>query len=256
MCLILFSYRKHKKYRLILAANRDEFYARPTEPLSKWDGSDGIIAGRDIEAGGTWMGVSEKGRFAALTNFRDPESVKKDALSRGFLVSGFFGNPETAPKDYLAAVSRRQNMYNGFNLLAGDNIDLFYFSNREGIARKLEPGIYGLSNHLVNTPWPKVEKGKKQLEMLVESGEFENPEKIFELLGDTELPDDSLLPETGMGIEWERILAPLFIKSEIYGTRSSSFLVMDYEGKGFFMEKTWVKNGQEVAEGKIRTVKF
>ncbi len=256
MCLILFLYKKHKKHKLILAANRDEFYARPTESISRWNSGPGIIAGKDLEAGGTWMGISGKGRFAALTNFRDPKSVKKDALSRGFLVSDFLHVKDLPPEKYLESVSRKKDFFNGFNLLAGDEDDFFYFSNREGIIRKLGPGIYGLSNHLIDTPWPKVEKGKSNLEKLVESGDFENPENVFSMLGDREVPSDSLLPETGMGIEWERLLAPLFIQSEIYGTRSSSFLVIDYDGSGFVMERSWLKKGDEVIHGATEIIRF
>lgn len=256
MCLILFSYKEQKNYKLILAANRDEFYARPTAPISRWNSGSGIIAGKDLEAGGTWMGVSENGRFAALTNFRNPELMKRDALSRGILVSGFLENKKDSPQDYLKIVSQKKELYNGFNLLAGDEEDLFYFSNMEGIIRKIEPGLYGLSNHLLNTPWPKVEKGKKKLADLIASGEFKDHEKIFSILSDSEQPDDRLLPETGMGIEWERILAPLFIRSEIYGTRSSSFLLISHDNTGFFMEKTWIKDESGLREGEIKTLNF
>lgn len=256
MCLILFSYKKHKKYKLILAANRDEFYARPTEPISRWNKGNGIIAGKDLEAGGTWMGISENGHFAALTNFRDPKSIKKDVLSRGLLVSNFLEGKNDSPEDYLNHIAAQNKLYNGFNLLAGDRDDLYYFSNHEGIVRKIEPGLHGLSNHLLDTPWPKVEKGKKYLERLIDSECFENHEKIFAFLEDSEIPPDQLLPETGMGIDWERMLAPLFIKSDIYGTRSSSFLLIGYDGKGIFTEKTWIKTGGNVIPGETRVINF
>jgi len=256
MCLILFSYKKHKKYKLILAANRDEFYARPTGPVSRWSGGSGIIAGKDLEAGGTWMGLANNGRFAALTNFRNPKMIKNDALSRGFLVSNFLEEKNNSPEDYLVHVAAQKNLYNGFNLLAGDTEDLYYFSNHEGVVRKIEPGLHGLSNHLLDTPWPKVEKGKKYLERLIDSECFENHEKIFAFLEDSELPPDQLLPETGMGIDWERILAPLFIKSEIYGTRSSSFLLVNYDNKGIFAEKTWNKTCGDIMIGETRVMSF
>ena len=146
MCLILFSYKKHKKHKLILAANRDEFYSRPTEAISRWNGGSGIIAGKDLEAGGTWMGLSAgHGLVSALTNFRDPKSVKSDALSRGFLVSDFLEGKNNSPEKYLEHVSLRKDFYNGFNLIAGDENNLFYFSNREGIIRKIpatQPGVH------------------------------------------------------------------------------------------------------------------
>jgi len=256
MCLILFSYKKHKKYKLILAANRDEFYARPTKPISRWDGGSGIIAGKDLEAGGTWMGISGDGRFAALTNFRDPKSIKKDALSRGLLVSNFLEDKNNSPEGYLNYVAAQKGLYNGFNLLAGDEDDLYYFSNNEGIIRKIEPGLHGLSNHLINTPWPKVEKGKKSLKKIIDSDCIEEYEKTFAFLKDQELPSDEFLPETGMGIEWERLLAPIFIQSKIYGTRSSSFLLVGYDNKGFFAEKTWINTGDSVMAGTTRVISF
>lgn len=256
MCLILFSYNEHEKYRLILAANRDEFYARPTDPISKWNSGSGIIAGKDLEAGGTWMGITPDGKFAALTNHRDPKKNRKDVLSRGLLVSDYLEKKEHTPESYLGLVSGKKSLYNGFNLLAGDGDDLFYFSNVEGMIKKLEPGLYGLSNHFLNTPWPKVQKGMEGLRSLVSSGGFSDPEKIFSLLSDPELPEDKLLPDTGMGMEWERILAPLFIKSEIYGTRSSSLLLISHDNTGVFTERTWIKKGTEVQVAGTRRIIF
>lgn len=252
MCLILFSYKKHDKYKLILAANRDEFYSRPTEPVSRWNDGSGIIAGKDLEAGGTWMGVTENGRFSALTNYRNPRAIKSEVLSRGLLVSEFLKKGSAPPEKYLEDVAKQKEMYNGFNLLAGDKEDLYYFSNMEGRIRKVQPGVYGLSNHLLDTPWPKTENGKAGLQRIIDSDELENPGAYFSMLSDSTTPPDHLLPDTGMGLDWERILGPVFIKSEIYGTRSSSLLLVDYSGRCVFAEKTWSKSKGGEITGSMR----
>lgn len=261
MCLILFLYDIHKDYRLILGANRDEFYERPTAPLGFWDDHPNIpanipaniLAGRDRKGGGTWMGVSRKGRFAALTNYRDPASLRSDAPSRGEIVSGFLLSP-LSPEAYLADLHTAGKAYNGFNLIAGDHKELYYYSNREGEIRRLEPGLYGLSNRFLDTPWPKVQKGKAGLSELLPKTHID-PEDIFRLLKDCSVPPDALLPDTGMGLEWERILSPVFIRSPSYGTRSSSVLLMDYGGWISFYERTFIgRSGKETEEDRHFTI--
>jgi len=249
MCLILLSYRAHPSYGLILAANRDEFYDRPTAPLGFWPEAPQILGGRDLKRGGTWLGVTKTGRICAVTNFRDPTVQLTDAPSRGLLVAGFLKGSES-PLEYLQKVKGAGERYNGFNLLAGDESGIFYCSNRtDGIVR-LSPGIHGLSNHLLDTPWPKVAKGKKYLEKILSSDEI-NCESIFDLLSDRDMPADRDLPATGVGIEWERILSPLFIKSDIYGTRSSSIVLID--GKRVtFMERTYIKDGPDSMKHETR----
>jgi len=240
MCLILLSYLNHPSYRLILAANRDEFYDRSTAPLGFWDETPHILAGRDLKSGGTWLGVTKKGRLCAITNFRDPVVQISDAPSRGLLVENFLKGSEL-PQRYLEKVKEAGERYNGFNLLAGDESGLFFFSNRADKTVKLSPGLYGLSNHLLDTPWPKIARGKKRLEKILSSNEIDC-ESIFELLSDRNIPPDIDLPDTGVGIEWERILSPLFIKSDIYGTRSSSIVLIGKENITF-MERTYIKDG-------------
>jgi uncharacterized protein with NRDE domain len=236
MCLILLSYQKHPRYRLVLAANRDEFYERPTRPAAFWEEDENILAGRDLQAGGTWLGITRTGRLAAITNYREPHAFKQNAPSRGKLISGFLQETST-PCDYLRGVAARSTLYNGFNILAGDTEKLCYFSNRDGGVKELAPGIYGLSNHLLDTPWPKVDLGKKLLGSAL-NGDLV-PENIFQILRDKTMPGDKKLPKTGVSLEWERILSSIFINSPIYGTRSSTLITIDYEDNVNFIERVF-----------------
>lgn len=239
MCLILFAYRTHPGYRLILAANRDEFFARPTEALAFWSDEPGILAGRDLQAGGTWFGLSGDGRFAAVTNFRDPKNISAEALSRGripvdYLKSGL------NPQRFWTAKRGEWSRYNGFNLLAGDRQSLVWASNRTGQEQKLGPGLYGLSNHLLDTDWPKVQRGKEKLRQLLAASGPVEAEDLFTLLEDSWQPPDSELPDTGIGPVWERLLAPLFISGEDYGTRSSLVLTITEDSRALCSERTFV----------------
>lgn len=238
MCLILLSYDSHPTCRLIVAANRDEFFARPTAPASFWDDAPQVLAGRDLKEGGTWLGITRSGRFAALTNFRDPRSYQGMAPSRGKLVSNFLLGTMTAA-DYLAQLRQEGDAYNGFNLIFGEGERLWYFSNRSDLPPSLSAGIHGLSNHLLDTPWPKVTRGRKSLARLCAEESAPSPEKLFALLADRTHPPDNLLPETGVGLERERLLSPLFIKSPNYGTRASTLLLIDRQGEVTFMERTF-----------------
>ena len=253
MCLIILSYSNYPLYRLILAANRDEFYDRPTAPLGFWDETPHVLAGRDLKSGGTWLGVTKTGRICAITNFRDPAAQITDAPSRGHLVADFLKGSES-PQKYLKKVKEAGIKYNGFNLLAGDESGIFFCSNRADKIVKLSPGLYGLSNNLLDTPWPKVAKGKRCMEKILSSNEIDC-ESLFELLSDRNMPPDSDLPDTGVGIEWERILSPLFIKSDIYGTRSSSIVLIGKENITF-MERTYIKNGPDSMKHETRQFSF
>ncbi|HUU49435.1 MAG TPA: NRDE family protein [Nitrospinota bacterium] len=238
MCLILFSYKTHSNYRLILAANRDEFYDRPTAPAAFWDDAPDLLGGRDLRHGGTWLGITKSGRIALVSDFRDPAAKKKDAPSRGLLVSNFLKGQEK-PIDYLKKITHKACQYNGFNLILGDKSQLYYYSNRNKKAQEISPGVYGLSNHLLDTPWPKVEKSKKAFTYLLSKKEKISPESIFKILADTTKPDDKSLPNTGVGLERERILSPIFISSPDYGTRSSTILLIDEENHVTFIEKVF-----------------
>jgi uncharacterized protein with NRDE domain len=242
MCLILFAYRAHPRYPLVVAANRDEWFRRPTAPAGFWSDAPEVLAGRDLEAGGTWLGVTRGGRFAALTNFRDPATLRDDAPSRGALVSDFLTSSTDADA-YLRSVRRDADRYNGFNLVLGDQTSLRYFSNREGDARALHPGIYGLSNHLLDAPWPKVRAGKARLGALLD-GEID-AEALLDLLDDSQVAPDAELPRTGVPLELERALSPRRIRAGDYGTRSSTVLLVAQDGEVSLLERSFDASGAE-----------
>ncbi|MBM4314971.1 MAG: NRDE family protein, partial [Deltaproteobacteria bacterium] len=187
--------------------------------------------------GGTWLGITRKGRLAALTNYRDPAHLKDGAPSRGKLVSDFLRGGRS-PQAYLRRLSTRAAQYNGFGLLVGTPDELCYFSNR-GAYTRLLPGVHGMSNHLLDTPWPKVERGRQALSDILEKDKTPSPERMFALLADRTSPPDDRLPDTGVGLEWERVLSPLFIESPVYGTRSSTVLVIDRKGHVLFFERVF-----------------
>ena len=255
MCLILLSYEMHPKYRMVLAANRDEYYDRPTAPVAFHDDSSDVLGGRDLKHHGMWLGISRYGRFAAITNYRDPGANISDAPSRGFLVRDFLTGKES-PDNYLKHVKSIGHQYNGFNLLIGDRSELYYYSNRGNTIEKLKAGMYGLSNHLMDTPWPKIIKGKSDLWKLLNGSEDIDPQDIFDLLKDGSCAPDSMLPDTGVDLEWERILSPLFITSELYGTRSSSIIFIEREGVVTFLERTFIPDGGLTKDEKTRKFTF
>jgi uncharacterized protein with NRDE domain len=245
----------HPKYRMVLAANRDEYYDRPTAPIAFHDDSPDVLGGWDLKHQGMWLGITRFGRFAAITNYRDPGLNLSDAPSRGFLVRDFLiGN--ASPINYLEHVKSIGHQYNGYNLLVGDRSELYYYSNRGNSIERLKPGIYGLSNHLMDTPWPKITKGKSDLEKLLSGREDIYPEDIFDILKDGSCPPDSMLPDTGVDLEWERILSPLFITSDIYGTRSSSIIFIERKGEVTFLERTFIPDGGVSKEEKTRKFRF
>ena len=249
MCLIVLAYRCRTDYPLILAANRDEFYSRPTRPLDFWPEPHGVLAGRDLQAGGTWLGLHRSGRLAAITNYREPDRQRPEAPSRGHLVSDFIGSRHEA-RSYLEALQRNARNYNGFNLIAGRPSSLFFYGNRGDAPRPIDAGIHGLSNHLLDTPWPKVQRARRAMTAIVARKERPHPEALMALLQDRYLPPDGKLPATGIGLEWERLLAPAFIRSPTYGTRSSSVILMAADGKTQFIERTFSPEGQ------VSTVQF
>lgn len=255
MCLIVLAYKTHPRYRLVLAANRDEFYDRPTRNLAYWDDFPKVLAGRDLKAHGTWLGMTRAGRLAAITNFREPHNIKTQAPSRGQLVTDFLTGNEP-PEQYGGRILATGQRYNGYNLLLGDLDSLCYCSNRSAKITKLGPGYYGLSNHLINTPWPKTEQGKQKMQALMNRSEKVDPASLFAMLQDRSLPPDNQLPDTGVGLEWERILAPLFIQSVIYGTRSSSIILIDRSGQVTFTERTYDPNPNQISEPTTRAFTF
>jgi uncharacterized protein with NRDE domain len=238
MCLVLLAVKSHPIYDLILLANRDEFYERPSAHAGFWDESPHVLGGRDLRGGGTWLGVTKNGKIAAITNYRDPAVYKSNAPSRGGLVRDFLKGEED-PEQYLESVIQKALDYNGFNLLLGDRHRILWYSNQSNQKRLLSPGIYGISNHLLDTPWPKVVRGKDLFKEIFTEGKEISSEKAFQCLRDDHIPDDKDLPDTGVGLERERMLSPIFITSPDYGTRSSTMLLIDKNDQVTFIERTY-----------------
>jgi uncharacterized protein with NRDE domain len=238
MCLVLFAYQCHPLYRLILAANRDEFYQRPTAPLDFWTDHPQVLAGRDLEQNGTWLGVTRNGRLAAITNYRDPKALKSNAPSRGHLVSDYLLG-SVAPEPYLRKIQATAHQYSGFNLLVGHGQELFYYSNFGPGIKRVAPGVHGLSNHLLDTPWPKVTLGKSRFMATLGQSRALLEDALFGLLLDQTVAPDTQLPHTGVDLTWERLLSPMFISSPGYGTRCSSVLMIDMAGRIQFSERVW-----------------
>ncbi len=244
MCLIAFAHRAHPRYPLVLVANRDEFYDRPTEVAGWWREPAGILAGRDLQAGGTWLGVTRRGRWAGVTNYREGRPPPADR-SRGELVLDFLDDNNADPGHYAAAVASRGERYNGFNLLAGDGDSLAYCTNRGREPRLLDPGVYTLSNHLLDTPWPKAEQARFRLRGVLRREDF-SPGDLFEVLADrTPVEDEALLPASGIDRDLERALSPAFIVGDEYGTRYTTVLLMDSRGGITFVEQNYLRGEPE-----------
>ncbi|HEX5386721.1 MAG TPA: NRDE family protein [Gemmatimonadales bacterium] len=242
MCLVLIAFESHPRFSIILAANRDEFYDRPTAAAAFWPEAPAVLAGRDLRASGTWLGIDRAGRFAAVTNYRQGEREPAAPRSRGRLVSDFLTSGMDA-RMYLKQVAREAEQYNGFNLLVGDTGQLWYFSNREGRIRGLSPRVYGLSNHLLDSPWPKVTAGKHALGALLLEAAPELGSGLLRLLSDRHQSADHLLPTTGVGLAWERLLSSAFISSPDYGTRSSTAVLVAHDGRVSFIEQSFGPGG-------------
>ncbi|GAB1269596.1 NRDE family protein [Aurantivibrio infirmus] len=240
MCLILFAYRSHQDFPLILAANRDERYDRPTAPAAFWQDSPKVLAGRDMKAGGSWLGITRQGKFAAITNLRGGANTQADLISRGHLVSDFLVS-DVDPVDYCESVVAKADRYNGFNLLIGDKKEFVYCNNDKAL-EILTPGIYGLSNHKLNSPWPKVIRGKESLEKIIQKHSNTSPinnDQLLSILGDKSIAGDHELPNTGIDIELERTLSPMFIESETYGTCLSTSIIINSSNQVQFKERSF-----------------
>jgi len=240
MCLIFLSINNHPTYKLIIAANRDEFYQRQTTAANYWTDHPEIIGGRDLEASGTWMAMNKNGRISMVTNYRDLKNLKQRAPSRGALVSNFLTS-EKNEKEYLEEIEMRANQYNGFNLIVGNADALWYLSNYKKGIERVSDGIHGLSNSLLDTPWPKVEQGKKKFEAIIASPQVQ-AQPLFSMLFNEQLAEDSQLPDTGVGLERERMLSAIFIKSPNYGTRCSTVVLIDQKDNVIFSERVYDLN--------------
>ncbi|MEN3294875.1 MAG: hypothetical protein V7642_4128 [Burkholderiales bacterium] len=240
MCLIVFAWQVVPGVPLIAAGNRDEFYERPAAAAGWWEDHPEVYAGRDLRGGGTWIGITRNGRFAAITNIRAPSQKRSDAPSRGALVADYLTGHDCA-EEYVARISKRGHLFNGFNLLVGDTNQLIWYSNGaddERNGRSLAPGIYGLSNGGLDAPWPKVVRTKAQFGSLLCQGAPDAAH--FDMLSDTTRPPDCRLPNTGVGLEWERTLSAVCIESQDYGTRASTVVKL-YSGKAAVLHERTVK---------------
>ena len=254
MCLILLAYRCHPRYPLIVAANRDEFRARPTTALNFWPDAPQILGGRDEMGHGTWLGVTTRGRLAAVTNYREPGAAA-GARSRGLLVSNFL-RQFTPAENYLRNLDKSGSAYGGYNLLAGSREGLYCQSNRGAKTTRVNPGVHGLSNRLLNTPWPKIRRGRAALESILKTEAISDPEALFALLGDRTIAPDDQLPDTGVDRAWERQVSPLFIAGRTYGTRSSALLYIEHGGRVRFMERTFEEQAGEIVATATRRFTF
>ncbi|QJR79405.1 NRDE family protein [Alteromonas pelagimontana] len=244
MCILFIAYQQREDYPLIIAANRDEFHARPTQHSHIWHDVPQIFAGRDLQAGGTWMGVTRSGRIAALTNIRESGKNAAEKTTRGRLVKNFLASQCDADS-YTQELKSSARQYNGFNLLYGDWRELQVFSNRQGRVQKLDSGIYGLSNDDLNSPWPKVTRGMSALKQYCQKTDFFDEEMLFELLRNKEQAQDEVLPDTGVGYEWEKILSSIYINTPQYGTRSSTLLLIQANGHASWKERTFNSQGEQ-----------
>ncbi|MDY0250239.1 MAG: NRDE family protein [Pseudomonas sp.] len=245
MCLIVFAWQPNSRQPLLLLANRDEMHARPSAPLAQWSDQPSVYAGRDLEAGGTWLGISEQGRFAALTNIRDM-SLPLGRQSRGALVSDYLTAQET-PQAYLQQVATQVSQYSGFNLLVGDLQSIWYLSSTQPRPMRLVPGVYGLCNGSLDTPWPKLVRARSLFSERLQASD----QSLFELMQDQQRAADDQLPDTGVGLPMERMLSSLFIHGETYGTRATSLLRRFEDGTVSLAERSYTANGRYLGQAQV-----
>lgn len=241
MCVLAFAWRVHERFPMVIAGNRDEFHERPAAPAHWWEEHPGLLAGRDLREGGTWMGMTRRGRFAVVTNIREPaETGDAEFRSRGGLVTEFLTSA-LSPAAWAANLDAGE--YRGFNLIFGDLEQALYLSSRDESASALEPGVYGLSNHLLDTPWPKVVRTRDGLARWLD-GQNPNINGIFRMLANPQQAEDASLPETGVPLEWERRLSSVFIVHPVYGTRASTVMMWDRSGEAYLEERSFTATGE------------
>jgi uncharacterized protein with NRDE domain len=237
MCLIAFAQDSHPRYSLVLGANRDEYLERPAVPARFWSDCPHLLAGRDLRSGGTWLGITTTGRLAAVTNYRDMRLQVAAPPSRGQLVTAFLQDEAALAADFRAVLQRDGSRYDGFNFIYGSCRELHYFTNRGGSSGPIPPGIHALSNHLLDSPWPKVTAARERLAAILQNDSID-PAAIIAALADPEPFAAALLPDTGVGPERERLLSPLFIDDPVYGTRCTTVILVTREGAVTFVEKS------------------
>ncbi|TNF48997.1 NRDE family protein [bacterium] len=238
MCMIVFAYKAHPGYRLILAANRDEYYDRPTEPAQFWVDHPQLLSGKDVRWGGTWLGITRQGKLASVTNYRDMSSHLEHGLSRGLMLCDYLLS-QRIPESFLRELEKTKDRYNGYNLLLGNLQGLYYSSNQDIEPRQLPSGVYGLSNHLLDTPWPKLVRCKTLFRNILSKEKEPSSDSLLGMLTDRKTASDDQLPDTGIGLEWERLLSSIFIAGESYGTRSSTILLIRDDNRTTFTERSF-----------------
>ena len=245
MCLLVMAWQAHPRYRLVVAANRDEFHERPAAPMTKWPPPNDILAGRDLRSHGTWLGLDRQRRFGVITNFRDLQRPSPEAPTRGNLIPRFLAGTADAGS-FLHALEPEAAAYSGFNLLIADGDSLWYGCNRaDRFARPLPPGVYGLSNQFLDTPWPKLRRVRRSFETWLTQRDPGPADALFALLNDRiTVSVDADLPQTGLSAEWERTLSSPFVLNPDYGTRSSSVLLLESSGALILAERRFDRTGQ------------
>lgn len=251
MCVIAFAWDCHPRWKLLLVGNRDELHARPAAPLARWAEVPGVLAGRDLEAGGTWMGVREPERAAVVTNVRDPQAGM-DGASRGLLVSDYLAGPAGAMAQAMG-LARRAERYRPFNLLLFDRNDACFVSNHPTLrAQPVTPGVHGLSNADLDAPWPKTRRATESLQSWIAAGGGEDFSPLFAAFTDATQAPDAGLPDTGVGIELERLLSPLFVRGERYGTRATTVIALEHGGGGCIVERRFGPDGLPLGQTTLR----
>lgn len=251
MCLIAFAWNPSPTLRLVVAANRDEFHGRPSLPLAEWADQPGLMAGRDVEAQGTWLGVSRRGRLAAVTNVRLPDMPVPGLRSRGALALDFLAG-SASPQAHLAALDDSFAQYGPCNLLLADAREAWYASNQAGMPmQQLSDGVHGLSNAALDTPWPKTLALKAAVAQWLHQGRSSNTAPLFAALADDQQPPDAELPDTGVGLARERLVAPAFIRGREYGTRCSTVIVVEANGRGSVIERRFGPEGVVLGESRV-----
>jgi uncharacterized protein with NRDE domain len=253
MCLLVLAWKAHPRYRLVVAANRDEYHDRPAAPLARWPAPADILAGRDLRAGGTWLGIDRQRRFGVVTNFRDLARAPPEAPSRGHLIPRYLADAIDAG-DYLAALEREAVDYGGFNLLLADSDSLWYASNRSApFARALSPGVHGLSNERLDTPWPKLLRVRRGFEVWLRGAGSAEGDQLFKLLADrTPAAAEEVPPSGALSPQWERVLSSPFVLNEKYGTRCSTIVAIEPSGASFIAERRFDPAGTCLGETRYR----
>lgn len=247
MCVVFLALKQHPQYPLILLSNRDEFYQRPARVAQFWtDEYPDILAGKDLQNGGTWLGITRSGHLSLLTNFRDPQEVKTSPPSRGLLVLDYLRH-QPSLAEYTEKLKAERSLYPGYNLIFGQYPDFSCYSNRTNQSDSLRFGYFGLSNHFLNTPWPKLTRGIELFRQQIQTASSLSIDTFFSLMNDSQIAPDSLLPETGIGLEKERLLSSIFIRSSRYGTRATTILLIDNQSRVSFFEKTYFPTEQLVS---------